>query len=128
MKFLGIYKYFLRMRTVKRINKALSISLYDWQIRYIFNDGDYYNEFEYGRYNGKTLANVLKFLLSGNEVVTIDRRTMKFYEQWAYKFAREDNGSEGRKRIFVQEVLRIYNKLKSAKDLKIRKLNLVGFR
>lgn len=52
-------------RVVKIINKALGITLYDWQIAYIFNN----NIIISGQTNGKTLAMVLKTILNVNNVV-----------------------------------------------------------
>lgn len=122
-----IFNLLKKKRIVKKINKALSISLYDWQIDYIFNKGLYHSECDYGRGNGKTLANVLKFLFSKGDIVLIDYRAKCFHNanEWLYNYAIEDNTTERRKRFFVEEVLRVYGILSNIKGLKIRKIKLV---
>lgn len=53
-----------RKYKVFRVNRALGIELYDWQIDYIFDDAYRGEVFYNGRYAGKTTAGVLRLLLN----------------------------------------------------------------
>lgn len=100
--------------TVKQINAALGIKLHKWQVDYIFRQGQYKNEAMYGRRNGKTLANVLKYLFSdGPELIY--RKTADPYDGNELRmYAKEDGESPWRLRFFTQEVVRVYITLKKA--------------
>jgi hypothetical protein len=106
--------WWLSLRLIKQINRALNITLYKWQKKYIFGNGEYHDEARFGRYNGKTLANVLKFLFSSGPHVVFDRHCLVFDESDLYLFAREDAGTISRLRFFTLEVLRIYKILEAA--------------
>lgn len=106
--------WWLSLRLIKQINRALNIKLYKWQINYIFGNGEYHDEVRFGRCNGKTLANVLKFLFSSGPHVVFDRHRLMFDKSDLYLFAREDAGTMSRLRVFALEVLRIYKILEAA--------------
>lgn len=120
--FLHISKYLKQKRTIKKINKALSISLYDWQINYIFNNGSYCGENGFNRGNGKTLANVLKLLFSEGDTICICLSQKEFFDRDFYYYAREDNTNKLRRRFFVDEVIKVYSALCNIKGLKIREI------
>ena len=126
-KIINVWKSFKQKRTVKKINKALSISLYDWQIDYIFNNGEYHGEYSYGRCNGKTLANILNLLLSDGKPIQIKKNSRQFTNEcsYLYGYAKEDDISYIRRRFFVNELLKTYNSLINVKDLKLRKVEII---
>lgn len=129
MKIFNLLKYLKQKRIVKKINKALSISLYDWQIDYIFNGGKYHGECDYGRQNGKTTANILALLLlADGRPVQIDKNSKLFLNGCLYLYAmygKEDDTSLLRRRFFVNELLKTYHALINVKGLKLRKVELV---
>lgn len=123
--FLNLWKYFKQKRTVKKINNALNIKLYNWQIDYIFNNGEYHDESRYGRCNGKTLANILKLLFSDGGDISFYVQEKAFDDWELYRFAQEDDFTYRRQRFFSEETLRVYKKLSTVKGLKIRKIKIV---
>lgn len=127
MKIFNLLKYLEQKRIVKKINKALSISLYDWQIDYIFNNGTYHSEYNYGRVNGKTLANILKLLLSEGETIQIIKNSRQFSNKCSYlcRYLKEDAINYFRRRYFADELLKTYHSLINVKGLKLRKVELV---
>lgn len=65
---MNVKEYRLNRRDVEisAINKLLDITLYDWQVAYIFGESNYVTQ---GRGSGKTLAYVIKLLLSEGEPI-----------------------------------------------------------
>ena len=114
--------WWLSIRRIKQINRALNIKLYKWQKEYIFGNGEYHDKARFGRCNGKTLANVLKFLFSSGPHVVFDRHCLMFNESDLYLFAREDAETMSRLRLFMSEVLRIYKILEAAGVRTTRKI------
>lgn len=110
---------------IRKINKALSINLYDWQIQYIFYDGNYHSEYHYGRRNGKTLANILKLLLSEGETIYIDTRNIPKTAKGLIGFLKEDDSPYKRVEFFCTELIAVYYKLEKVKGLKIRKIEII---
>ena len=106
--------WWLSLRLIKQINRALNITLYKWQKKYIFGNGEYHDEARFGRCNGKTLANVLKFLFSSGPHVIFHRQCLVFDKSILYQFAREDAETMPRLRLFALEVLRISKTLEAA--------------
>lgn len=127
MAILGLVKW-QRKRTrnyrriVKRINKALNIKLYEWQIRFIFADGEYQGEYLYGRRNGKTLANALKLILSSGPPLIYDKRSGLFITGGIEAYAKEDAQTRIRYRYFCDEVLKIYKTLDEAGGIPLREI------
>lgn len=109
--------------TVELINRALKIKLSEWQINYIFENGIYHDEKNYGRRNGKTLANVLKFLFSSGLPVTYCQELHTFQPPDFSEFMREDTKTPIRTRIFIDEILRVYKALDEAGVKVPRKIN-----
>lgn len=109
--------------TVELINRALKIKLSEWQINYIFENGIYHDEKNYGRRNGKTLANVLKFLFSSGLPVTYCQRLHTFQPPDFSEFMREDAKTPIRTRFFIDEILRVYKALDEAGVKVPRKIN-----
>ena len=127
MAILGLVKW-QRKRTrnyrriVKRINKALNIKLYEWQIRFIFADGEYQGEYLYGRRNGKTLANALKLILSSEPPLIYNKHSGLFIIGNIETYAKEDAQTRIRYRYFCDEVLKIYKTLDEAGGIPLRKI------
>ena len=109
-------------RIVKRINKALNIKLYEWQIHFIFGDGEYQSEYLYGRRNGKTLANALKLCLSSGSPLIYDKRSGLFITGGIEAYAKEDAQTRVRYRYFCDEVLKIYKTLDEAGGIPLREI------
>lgn len=127
MAILGLIKWRKKRthtprRIVKRINKALEIKLYEWQINFIFGNGEYKNEYQYGRRNGKTLANALKLCLSSGPPLIYDKRTGLFLSGNPEAIAKEDAVTRMRYRHFCAEVLRIYKTLDEAGGIPLREI------
>ena len=55
--------------TVQKINKCLNISLFDWQIGYIFYNKPLPKEISFARRAGKTLAAALRMCVSKAEPI-----------------------------------------------------------
>jgi len=110
---------------IRKINKALSIELYDWQIQYIFYDGDYHSEYNYGRRNGKTLANILKLILSEGETIYIYARDMPKTAKNLVGYLKEDDSPYKRVEFFCNELIDVYSKLEKVKGLKIRRIEII---
>lgn len=127
MAVLGLIKW-RRKRTrvprriVKRINKALNIKLYKWQINFIFADGEYQSEYLYGRRNGKSLANALKLCLSSGPPLIYDNRSDLFITNGIEAYAKEDAQPRIRYRFFCNEVLRIHKALDEAGGIPLREI------
>lgn len=127
MAILGLIKWRKKRtriprRIVKRINKALNIKLYEWQIRFIFGDGEYQSEYLYGRRNGKTLANALKLILSSGPPLIYDKRSGLFITGNIEAYAKEDAQTRRRYRCFCDEVLKIYKTLDEAGGIPLREI------
>jgi hypothetical protein len=98
-------------KIVQSINKALGITLYDWQIDYIFGA----NIIISGMSSGRTLAMVLKTLLNVNNVVDCrnvpTQNSIKLYNS-VFKY----------KRWLKKYYVDIYEKLKNNTNLPLCKL------
>ncbi len=101
-------------KLVKEINEALNIELLEWQIQYIFNDGEYHSDGIYGRQNGKTTANILKLLFSKGIPLRYDERCGILSDVTSQRYAKEDAVTIIRMKFFTSETLKIYNKLRAA--------------
>lgn len=99
-------------KLVKEINEALNIELLEWQIQYIFNDGEYHSDRIYGRRNGKTTANILKLLLSEGPPLRYDERCGILSDKESQRYAKEDAVTLMRMRFFTRETVKIYKTLR----------------
>ena len=123
---MNIIKKLKIKRTVAKVNKALDIKLYKWQIDYIFNDGwcpDYDT-----RGTGKTLANILKTIIIFNKdtkpVIIDDRSLIEDTKEGAKIFFCEDGLWMHRRRIFINELLKTQATLKNVKGINVREIVL----
>lgn len=109
-------------RTLKKVERALGITLYDWQKAFIFYDEPYGFEISDHRGNGKTLANCLRLCLSCGEPITVSRYpTHKEKSEFLF-YCGEDGYSRHRICFFVTELYNIYNKLLSAGGIDLREI------
>lgn len=80
--------------TVQKINKCLNISLFDWQIGYIFYNKPLPKEISFARRAGKTLAAALRMCVSKAEPIYLRRRDIALEGTETYRvlsyFADED--------------------------------------
>ncbi len=109
--------------TVKRINDALGIELYYWQVFYIFRNGEYHDELRYGRRNGKTTANALKLCLSNGEPIQLHLRPVSQIDYEIEAFAKEDAKNAMRLNFFADETFQIYKKLEAAGGITLREIH-----
>ena len=101
-------------KLVKQINESLHIELFEWQIQYIFNDGEYHSEYKYGRKNGKTIANILKLILSEGMPLQYDERWGFLIDVVSKEYAKEDSDTLLRMKQFSKETIEIYKTLRAA--------------
>lgn len=104
-------------KLVKEINEVLHIELIEWQMQYIFNDGEYHFEEIYGRQNGKTTANILKLFFSEGPPLRYDERRRILSGVESQRYAKEDSVTIMRMQFFSSETVKIYNMLRTA-DIK----------
>lgn len=98
---------------VLAINEALSINLYDWQIAYIFGSSDYIMP---GRGTGKTLAHILRTLLSDGDAI-------KFYGDYKYEFIDMAGAHPGYITWYKREFQEVEYRLRNyGAPLKLRKV------
>lgn len=109
-------------KIVKRINKALNIKLYEWQINFIFGDGEYWDEHSHGRANGKTLANALKLCLSSGPPLIYDKRLRVFVDGDVKEYAKEDAKTRLRYKFFCDEILKTHKALDETGGIPLREI------
>lgn len=71
----------MNRKTLKKVEKALGIRLYDWQKDYIMLESDFVPD---GRGNGKTLAFILRILLNFEVKLSQNSLTMREYPGFEY--------------------------------------------
>lgn len=109
-------------RTLKKIERALGITLYDWQKAFIFYDIPCGIEISASRQTGKTLAHCLRLCLSCGEPIIVSRYPTKKEERELSYYLGEDKHSQQRISFFVDELYNIYNKLLSAGGIDLREI------
>lgn len=117
-----IFKQIKTRRTIRKINRALGVKLYDWQIAFIFEGRPYSAEIGNGRCNGKTLAHVLRACLKTDVNIPepiIIRRSYQT-DTFVFEWAGEDAKPIMRARFFIHELRDIYNRLQGIRGIKLR--------
>lgn len=109
-------------RTLKKVERALGITLYDWQKAFIFYDIPYGIEISASRQTGKTLARCLKLCLSSGEPIIVSRFPTDKEKSKLLFFLGEDSCTRNRTRTFIDELYDIYNKLLSAGGIDLREI------
>ena len=133
-----LFKKIRAWRTTRKINKALGIKLYPWQIDFIFWNKPIPDDVIDRRRQGKTTAYAIKLCVLNSSYGSIpldvatfvrdfrradgDRAWRRFKQVQAILFG-EDYCSYRRRKYFVDYYVRdIYKKLSSVKGLKLRKI------
>lgn len=109
-------------RTLKKVERALGITLYDWQKAFIFYDIPYGIEISASRQTGKTLARCLSLCLSSGEPIIVSRFSTDKEISKILFFLGEDSCTRNRTRAFIDELYNIYNKLLSAGGIDLREI------
>lgn len=117
--------------TVQKINKCLNISLFDWQIGYIFYNKPLPKEISFARRAGKTLAAALRMCLSKagpiclREPICLRRRDIVLEGTETHKvlsyFGDEDVANKCRMNIFYETAKEVYFSLKNI-DVELREI------
>lgn len=110
-----------RQDIINKVNKALNITLYDWQIDFIFDGKVYGRNIYNGRCTGKTLAHCLSLCLSTGEPIKVNPHPSTTRED-IFNYIGEDGITLQRIRFFISELKTIYNILKSAGTISLREL------
>ena len=112
--------------TVQKINKCLNISLFDWQIGYIFYNKPLPKEISFARRAGKTLAASLRMCVSKAEPIYLRRRDIALEGTETYRvlsyFADEDVANKCRMDIFYVTAKEVYFSLKNIKGIELREI------
>lgn len=109
-------------RTLKKVERALGITLYNWQKAFVFYDIPYGIEISASRQTGKTLARCLSLCLSSGEPITVSRFPTDKEKSELLLFIGEDGCTRNRTRAFIDELYNIYNKLLSAGGIDLREI------
>lgn len=109
-------------RTIRKVEQALGLKLYDWQKAFIFYDKPYGFEVSYARRTGKTLAHCLRLCLSEGEPIVAALTSPVITENEFLRYLGEDGSTVNRLRIFIDELRRIYNKLLEAGNIDLREI------
>ncbi len=109
-------------RTIKKVERALGITLYDWQKAFIFYDKPYSFEVSGYRGTGKTLAHCLRLCLSDGEpiVATLEPPTRAKNE--FLRYLGEDGCTIPRSQFFISELQRVYHTLLAAGNIDLREI------
>jgi hypothetical protein len=85
----------VKLEVLSRIEKALGFELYEWQKEYLFENKEIPESIRLGRANGKTIIQIVKFILTEKEIYAYN------IEMLVYRS----------RRWFRNEFLRIHEKL-----------------
>lgn len=119
---MDIFEKTKRKKIIKHVEKALNISLYDWQKEFIFNDNHYMIDIPKGRTTGKTTAHILYLCLSKGELINLKGLNQADYFSTLAPYVGEDGKNSYRLHCFVQELKKIYKKLYHYGKLELRKI------
>lgn len=109
-------------RTIKKVEKALGLTLFDWQKEYIFEGKEYGTEIKFARRAGKTLAHILKICLSNGELIKATLKPACLGKNEFLQYLGEDGCTENRARFFIHELREVYEKLKAAGGIDLREI------
>lgn len=114
-----------RIRTIRKINRALGIKLYKWQEKYIFGEPTYMPP---ERGIGWTTAEMIKLCLSSGEPMRVtirdypDRMSPKLVS-----YIGADMANMIRAKRYISELFNIYAKLSKARGLKLREIMFLDY-
>ncbi len=107
-------------RTIKKVERALGIKLYDWQKAFIFHNKSYGLEVSAYRCTGKTLAHCLRLCLSEGE--PIEATLSPSAKSDFLRYLGEDGCNHTRSRFFIDELHKVYNTLNAAGGIGLREI------
>ena len=114
---------------LRRVEKALGVKLKNWQIKYILFDKMPSQKVLDRRGSGKTYANCLKILLSGEDELITDylpnEKSILGQEKDKFMFFKVDFDDTAwlERYVFSERMIwNLYDSLKDVKNIKIRKL------
>ena len=67
---LSILENGVKLEVLSKIEKALGFKLYEWQKEYLFENKEIPEGIRLGRANGKTIIQIVKFILTEKEIYT----------------------------------------------------------
>lgn len=109
-------------RTIRKVEKALGLTLYDWQKDFIFYDKPYGFEVNYTRRTGKTLARCLYICLSEGEPIVATLTPPVIAKNEFLLYLGEDGSTMHRLKFFISELQRVYHILLAAGNIDLREI------
>ena len=109
-------------RTIRKVEQALGLKLYDWQKAFIFYDKPYGFEVSYARRTGKTLAHCLRLCLSEGEPIVAALTPPVIAKNEFLQYLGEDGSTIHRSKFFIDELWQVYNKLLAAGNIDLREI------
>jgi len=109
-------------RTIKKVEDALGIKLFDWQKEYLLDDVMYGREIQYARRAGKTLTHCLKVCLSNGEPIKARLEPACTAKNEFLRYLGEDGCTYHRSQYFISELKEIYTKLKDYGGIELREI------
>ena len=111
-----------RERTIKKVEQALGLKLYDWQKAFIFYNKPYNYYVSGYRGTGKTLAHCLRLCLSEGEPIIAALTPPTRAKNEFLRYLGEDGCSIHRSQFFINELRQVYNKLLAAGNIDLREI------
>lgn len=112
-----------RERTIRKVEKALGITLYEWQKDFIFHNKHYGAAVSQGRQTGKTLAHCLRLCLSDGEPLNAILVPPVPARNEFLKYLGEDGCTVMRSRYFISELRKVYEQLRAAGGIDLREIS-----
>lgn len=109
-------------QTIRKVERALGLTLYDWQKDFIFYGKRYGYEVSGYRNTGKTLAHILRLCLSDGEPIVATLTPPVIIKNEFLGYLGEDGSTIRRSRLFIDELQRIYNTLLAAGNIDLREI------
>lgn len=109
-------------RTIKKVEKTLGFTLFDWQKEYIFEGKPYGASIRFARRAGKTLAHILRLCLSDGEPIKAALKPPCLARNEFISYLGEDGVTYQRSLGFIHELREVYEKLKVAGGIELREI------
>lgn len=111
-----------RERTIRKVEQALGLKLYDWKKAFIFYNKPYNYYVSGCRGTGKTLAHCLRLCLSEGEPIIAALTPPTRAKNEFLRYLGEDGCSIYRSQFFINELRQVYNKLLAAGNIDLREI------
>lgn len=111
-----------RERTIRKVEQALGLKLYDWQKAFIFYNKPYNYYVSGYRGTGKTLAHCLRLCLSEGEPIVATLTPPVIAKNEFLQYLGEDGSTIHRSKFFIDELRKVYNKLLEAGNIDLREI------